>query len=81
MNQKIPRIEIISDQCKGCELCIPACKPKVIAIGDKFNKIGYQYATIVNGDACTGCDACYYACPEPGTIFVYKKKRKVKDSV
>lgn len=70
---KTPRVEIIPDQCKGCELCVSECPKKVLFMSDKINRMGYTYAEY-KGDGCIGCGICYYACPEAGTITVYKKE-------
>lgn len=74
--KKTPRIEIIHDQCKGCELCVGSCPKKCIKMGNKVNHLGYTYAEFVGVDDCTGCGMCFYACPEPGAIIVYKKTKK-----
>ncbi len=72
MDVKVPRVEIISEQCKGCELCVHECPKKVLSMSDKINHLGYPYAVYVV-EGCNGCGFCFYACPEPGTITVYKK--------
>jgi len=71
-NDSIPRVEIIPDQCKGCELCVLECPKKVLEIGENINKLGYKNARY-KGEGCIGCGICFYACPEPGTITVYQK--------
>lgn len=65
------RIEVNSDECKGCLLCVGVCPPKVIAKTTKLNKQGYQ-PVAYSGAGCTGCGYCFYACPEPGAITVYR---------
>lgn len=69
---KTPRVEILSEQCKGCELCNMECPKGVLRMSGKINHLGYIYAEYV-GDGCIGCGMCFYACPEPGTITVFKK--------
>ena len=71
---KMPCVEIKPNQCKGCALCLEACKPKVLHMSEQFNPLGYLFA-MYNGSGCTGCEACYYACPEPGAITLYKEKK------
>jgi 2-oxoglutarate ferredoxin oxidoreductase subunit delta len=66
-----PFIEINSELCKGCKLCIPVCPKEVIAISEKLNSASYHPAYYL-GQACTGCGLCFYACPEPGAIRVVK---------
>jgi NAD-dependent dihydropyrimidine dehydrogenase PreA subunit len=64
------RIDIHEDECKGCGLCVLACPPEVITLGDRLNSRGYHPARYL-GSGCTGCGICFYACPEPGAITVY----------
>jgi 2-oxoglutarate ferredoxin oxidoreductase subunit delta len=64
-------LRISVDECKGCGLCIEACPPKVIAMGDELNHYGYHTAHY-KGSGCTGCGICYMACPEPGAIAIYR---------
>jgi 2-oxoglutarate ferredoxin oxidoreductase subunit delta len=62
------------NECKGCGLCIEACPPKAIHLGDNLNHYGYRTATY-NGSGCTGCGICFFACPEPGAITVLRLRR------
>ena len=48
--------------CKGCELCVPACPPGVLAMSTAVNRMGYRYPELYPG--CTGCAACLYVCPD-----------------
>jgi 2-oxoglutarate ferredoxin oxidoreductase subunit delta len=50
------------EHCKGCELCIPACPPKVLTMSTAVNRMGYRYPELHPG--CTGCAACLYVCPD-----------------
>ena len=59
---KTPRVEIIADQCKGCELCVLECPKKVLYMSDKINRMGYT-AAAYKGDGCIECGACVSACP------------------
>ena len=77
-DNKTPRVEIEAECCKGCELCISQCPPKVLAMNNTVNHMGYVTAEYT-GDGCTGCGFCFYACPEPGAITVYKKERAPKE--
>jgi len=49
-------------RCKGCELCIPACKPGVLKMSSARNELGVPYPELVPG--CTGCGACLLVCPD-----------------
>jgi 2-oxoglutarate ferredoxin oxidoreductase subunit delta len=51
------------EACKGCDLCIDACKPGVLAMTtDKRNERGYRYPELISG--CTACQACAQICPD-----------------
>ena len=39
------KMRVDVDECKGCGLCVEACPPKVIKLGDKLNHYGYRTAT------------------------------------
>lgn len=74
IEEKLPRLEVVSYLCKGCGLCVAHCPAKVIELTNSFNEIGYRYAAY-KGEGCTGCGVCFYSCPEPGAIIVYKKPK------
>jgi 2-oxoglutarate ferredoxin oxidoreductase subunit delta len=64
-------LKIDEEECKGCGLCVEACPPKVISLGDHLNHYGYRTA-VYAGTGCTGCGICFMACPEPGAITVLR---------
>lgn len=64
-------VTIASDRCKGCELCIPACPPRVLSMSREKNSQGYYYPVLSEG--CTGCTACHLVCPD----FVFEVYRYV----
>jgi 2-oxoglutarate ferredoxin oxidoreductase subunit delta len=55
-------VVIETERCKGCELCIPACPPKVLRMSDGRNAMGLAYPELLAG--CTGCGACLLVCPD-----------------
>ena len=56
-------VTIDVEHCKGCELCIPACPPRVLDDVDaRSNHMGYRYPELHPG--CTGCAACLLVCPD-----------------
>lgn len=55
-------VTINVEQCKGCGLCIPACRPGVLSMSEAVNEIGYHYPLLDVG--CTGCRACHAVCPD-----------------
>ena len=68
------RVEIESELCKGCYLCVTACPRKVLERSQELNSRGYYYVYYA-GEDCTGCGLCFYSCPEPGAITVYRRGR------
>lgn len=64
---------INTDACKGCELCIAACPPNVLAMSQDVNATGYRYPVLHEG--CTGCTACHMVCPD--YVFeVYRERNR-----
>ena len=51
------------EACKGCDLCIEACPPRVLEMTThEVNSRGYRYPVLHAG--CTGCKACAQICPD-----------------
>jgi len=46
-------VRIDTEACKGCELCITACPPRVLTMGGDLNRAGFHYPLLEPG--CTGC--------------------------
>ncbi len=67
------------ERCKGCELCVTACKEGAISMSKRINNMGYRYAVVIN-DLCTGCANCALLCPD-GVIKVYRESKKKKELV
>ena len=65
------RLEVDTEECKGCGLCIEACPPKVISLSERLNHFGYHTA-VYKGSGCTACGICFMVCPEPGAITVLR---------
>jgi len=75
MNRKA-HIEIDSERCKGCGLCINSCPQKVIAFAESFNVKGYHPASPSDKEGkCIGCGFCYLVCPDT-CITVYKVEKE-----
>ncbi len=62
-------VTIDVDRCKGCDLCIPACRPGVLAMSKEVNGNGFHYPELEPG--CTACKACFDVCPD----FVFEVYR------
>jgi len=51
------------EACKGCDLCIDACKPGVLRMTTRqTNDRGFRYPELLAG--CTACRACADICPD-----------------
>ena len=57
-------VTIESDKCKGCDLCVVACRPGVLAMSEPevVNSLGFRFPLLSAG--CTACRACYEVCPD-----------------
>ncbi len=55
-------VVIAEARCKGCELCVPACPPRVLRMGERRNATGALLPELLAG--CTGCGACLLVCPD-----------------
>ncbi len=67
-------VTIEADRCKGCGLCVPVCKPKVLGMASRrFNAKGYQPVEVV-AEGCTGCAVCAVVCPD--VVFTVYRRRK-----
>lgn len=68
------KVEINSQRCKACELCIRECKEGALSLGDALNTKGYRYV-LADNDLCTGCVNCALICPD-AVITVFRTGRK-----
>jgi 2-oxoglutarate ferredoxin oxidoreductase subunit delta len=69
-------LQVSEEECKGCGLCIEACPPKAIAMGERLNHYGYRTA-VYKGSGCTACGICFLVCPEPGAITVLRTVKRM----
>ncbi len=69
------KVEIDSERCKGCGLCIEVCPKGRLRVGEGINAKGYYPAEFVEAegkDGCTGCCLCAIVCPDVA-IEVYRE--------
>ena len=65
-------VEINSEGCKGCQLCIVSCPTNTLGLSKNINKFGYHYSSMIK-DECIGCQNCAVICPD-AVITVYREK-------
>ena len=71
----MPRVTIDKNHCKGCELCVTECPPKVLEMDKtRLTPKGYHPAHIFK-EGCTGCAICALVCPD-AAITVYREVSK-----
>lgn len=62
------KMNIATDLCKQCGLCVANCPRQALRFGDAFNKGGYKAVT-VDESKCIQCGICYTVCPD--TVFTF----------
>ncbi|MEI7542387.1 MAG: 4Fe-4S binding protein [bacterium] len=72
------RIIIDSDRCKGCLLCIPACKQVEIRESIKMNKTGYNVVEFCNEGRCNACTLCAIVCPDAAITVIEIIETEIK---
>jgi 2-oxoglutarate ferredoxin oxidoreductase subunit delta len=70
----MPKLVIEAERCKGCQLCVEFCPPKVLAMGTMLNTRGFYPVMLIDEERCTSCAACAIVCPDT-VIAVYKAER------
>jgi 2-oxoglutarate ferredoxin oxidoreductase subunit delta len=60
-------VTVLSEYCKGCELCVHACPTGNLSLSEHLNRKGYHPAVFTfegtNGP-CSACGICYWVCPD-----------------
>jgi 2-oxoglutarate ferredoxin oxidoreductase subunit delta len=58
------QVRILTDYCKGCELCVSVCPKGVLEMSDELTAIGVRPARPKADGECAGCTLCYQVCPD-----------------
>ena len=56
-------IDLDTDKCTGCFLCLDLCPNKLLRPSEIINFNGFQPAQVIDAPYCLGCEACYLICP------------------
>ena len=48
-------VKVVSDECVGCETCVPVCPVEAITMQDD--------KAVIDQSLCTQCEACVSTCP------------------
>jgi 2-oxoglutarate ferredoxin oxidoreductase subunit delta len=78
--QPSPRslVNINSELCKGCEMCIYTCPSGNLSLSQDFNRKGYHPVLFsFNGSRgpCSACGLCYWVCPDFAVAEIKKLKQ------
>jgi 2-oxoglutarate ferredoxin oxidoreductase subunit delta len=73
---KLEPIDIATDRCKGCGLCVAECPKHVLELDEEMvNALGYHPARLTDADHCTSCAICARICPDTAfTIYAPLKE-------
>jgi 2-oxoglutarate ferredoxin oxidoreductase subunit delta len=64
------KIEVNSETCKGCTLCVAACPQKILRPSERINASGYHPIECFEPEKCKGCAFCAMMCPDVAiTVF------------
>ena len=68
-------LDIATDRCKGCGLCVDVCPKHVLALEPiVVNALGYHPVRLTDATSCTSCALCARICPD--VVFaVYARPR------
>lgn len=70
------QVQIDTELCKGCGLCVFFCPKSVLDLTGKVNSKGYQTVKASNPTSCTGCAICAQVCPDIALIVWRDKDSK-----
>ena len=71
-------IDIATERCKGCELCIRACPKDVLALDlSVVNVLGHHPVRLLDAAACTSCALCARICPD-AVFTVYRPEVRLR---
>lgn len=73
----MPKLEVLSERCKGCGLCVQVCPKSCLELGREINRQGYGYVQWDKDGKCIGCAFCAEICPDMA-IRVWREAKPKK---
>ena len=73
MAKMVGTIEVDTEHCKGCVLCVVACPTKVLEMAHEVNSKGDHFSYMARPDDFIGCESCAQVCPD-SVIEVWRAK-------
>ncbi|MHB1651107.1 MAG: 4Fe-4S binding protein [Desulfitobacteriaceae bacterium] len=68
------RVKVKQEYCKGCGLCVHACPPGILVMGQSANGKGYYAVEMLDEAKCKGCAFCALICPDLALeVFMLEK--------
>ena len=52
------QVKILTQYCKGCELCVAVCPKGVLEMSEELTEVGVRPARPKTDGQCTGCTLC-----------------------
>ncbi len=70
------RLQIHTELCKGCALCVAFCPHTVLRLTiDRINRRGVPFVEATQEDSCVGCAHCAIVCPD-GAIEIFEREQE-----
>ncbi len=66
-------IDVDEERCKGCDLCVHFCPPKVLRLSGRRNSLNHRVVELWDAARCTGCEICAHVCPDMAIVAVYRE--------
>jgi 2-oxoglutarate ferredoxin oxidoreductase subunit delta len=69
------KITVDPNYCKGCLLCVRACRRQVLKVAEHLGPTGYYPVIVDRPEECNGCGLCHLVCPD---VAITIEKDEVK---
>ncbi|OGS21867.1 MAG: electron transfer flavoprotein subunit alpha [Elusimicrobia bacterium RIFOXYA2_FULL_39_19] len=70
------KIEVLSEKCTGCSLCVKSCPFGAIVLVDRPEHPKKQKLAVIDVAKCNYCGACVDACKRFGAILMLKEEKQ-----